>query len=322
MGLRNLLAMIVLICSLGACTHHPFVSPLATTTVSPIFLPLVHKDYRSPDSRLGIAEHTPLEAELLGLAGADYVAGQWRLPLEGDTVVFLRPTERPHWSTWKLGSWSATHGWYNEVGFRQWIRAHPGMIYVVGNELTCGGSTGDGDWVDTTQYAQWYEAAWDLIKGEDATAVVAPYGPIQDRAGLLYDIWDSYEFQYGTLLSADFIPVHFYCDVEDEPWWCWRKLTHWIAWLESHRGTHWRGPQDYRLTEWGLPAWKVPVTEATALILMEGMIPELRANTIGITQFAWWPSGNDAWPERGTWLVKNGQPTILGEAYTRLAREP
>lgn len=300
--------------------HRPFVSPLDVVSASPIYLPLVLKSRRVPDKRLGIAEHTPEEATLLGLAGADFISGQWRLPLEGDTAVFLRPTERPHWSTWLMGSWSATNGWYDEEGFRQWVENHPGMIYIVGNELQVGGSVGDGHWVSSDDYPRWYREAWELIKAEDPTAIVAPYGPLgQDAAGLLLAVWDSYQTQFGTLLPADFYPAHHYCGVNTNPQWCWTRLTHWISWLERHRGTHWQGPQDYRLTEWSLQAWDVPVPEEAALALMEGMIPKLRNNTIGITQSAWWPSGNDAWPEQGTWLVEDGQVTALGRKYLELA---
>lgn len=291
------------------------VSSLDIGFASPIYLPLVLRGYREPDRNFGIAEHTPGEAILLGLAGVDYVSGQWRLPLEGDTAVFLRPTERPHWSTWLLCSWSARDGWYDEEGCREWVREHPGTIFIVGNELTLGGSTGDGHWVDTIQYAQWYYEAWTLVKAEDSTATIAPYGPIQDTGGLLVAVWEAYREQYGEPLSADFYPVHFYCLVEDEPWWCWRKITHWVDWLERHRGTYWQGPCDYRLTEWGLRAWEVFVPEDVALALMEGMILELRDNAIGITQHAWWPHGNMS-------LVKDGRVTELGRLYYELSVGP
>lgn len=283
-----------------------------------VYLPYIARP--GPNRRFGIAEHTPLEAELLGLARADYISGQWRLPLAGDTAVFLRPTERPHWSTWLLCSWSPRDGWYDKEGCREWIRGHPGMIYVVGNELShYDRSVGDGYWVSSDQYPRWYHEVWQFIKTEDPTAIVAPYGPIgQSCAGLLLAVWDSYQRQYGELMPADFYPVHHYCGVDTEPWWCWTKLTHWIDWLERHRGTHWDGPKDYWLTEWGLTAWDVPVPQEAALALMEGMILELRSNDI-ISHHSWWPSGNSQWPDQDTWLVKNGQVTKLGELYYELA---
>lgn len=323
----------------AVCPHvYRFVFPLDVTFTSPVvYLPLVYRQWRLPDERIGIAEHTPLEAELLGLAGADYVSGQWRLPLPGDcrcstiplpgdTAVFLRPTERPHWSTWKLCSWSAANGWYDEAGCRQWVEQNPGMIYVVGNEISLDdpafydGCVGDGYWVDTDQYPRWYREAWELIKSEDPTAVVAPYGPVgQVAAGTLLAVWDSYREQFGTLLQADFYPVHHYCKINDGAGWCWTKLTHWISWLERHRGTHWVGPRDYWLTEWGLPAWSHPIPLEASLALMEGMIPRLLDNDIGITQSAWWPSCLE-WPDC-TLLIRGGQVTRLGERYLELATE-
>jgi len=321
-----LVVVVVVIVAVARGCYRP---SLDTTSLSPmVYLPLVLREHRAPDKRFGIAEHTPEEAELLGLAGADYVSGQWRLPLvdlvglEGDTAVFLRPTERPHWSTWLLCSWSAADGWYDEAGCREWVENHPGMDYIVGNELSVGGSVGDGHWVSTDDYARWYHEAWNLIKGEDPTASVAPYGSVgQTTAGILLAVWDSYLAQFGTPLPVDFYPVHHYCHNRDEPWWCFTKLSHWIDWLERHRGSRWQGPQDYRLTEWGLMAWAGPVPLDTALALMEGMIPRLKANNIGITQHAWWPSGNDEWPSQGTWLVEDGKRTKLGDMYSKLALE-
>ena len=318
-----LLVVVVVVLVVVAYTglRRPFVSPL-TITSPVVYLPLVLREHRVPDSRLGIAEHTPREAGLLGLAGADYISGQWRLPLPGDTAVFPRPSERPHWSTWLLCSWSAAKGWYDKEGCREWIEKNPGMIYVVGNELSFqDGNIGDGFWIDADQYPRWYRAAWELIKSEDPTATIAPYGPAQGKGGLLLAVWDSYHEQYGELMPVDFYPVHFYCQTTDAPWWCWTKITHWIAWLERHRGTRWAGPRDYRLTEWGLMAWHEPVPQDVSLALMSGVIPELRNNTIGISQHSWWPSCNGGWPDQCTLLVWGGRPTALGERYLELALE-
>lgn len=303
--------------------HRPFVSPLTVISPVPIYLPLVFRNHRSsPDTRFGIAEYTPEQAVLLGLGDAQFIAGHWRLPLPGDTAIFLHPTERTHWSNFLLCSWSvADDDWYDEAGCRAWIREHPGMIYIIGNELGAPSHLGgDGDWIDTTQYARWYHEARNLVKAEDPTARVAPYGPTgQDNAGLLIAVWDSHLVQFGTLLQADFYPVHHYCAPNDDPGWCWTKLTHWISWLESHRGTHWIGPEDYWLTEWGLMAWAGPIPLEASLELMAGMTPKLQANDIGISVHAWWPSCNAAWPDQCTLLLRGGLPTMLGERYLQLA---
>ena len=125
----------VLIASSLYTSPRPFISPLATVFTTPIYLPLVLNDHRmNPDTRFGIAEYTPEQAGLLGLADARFIAGHWRLPEDGDTTVFLRPTERTHESNFVLCSWSvADDDWYDEAGCRAWIRAHRGMIYIIGN---------------------------------------------------------------------------------------------------------------------------------------------------------------------------------------------
>lgn len=323
-GLLLLVAVvIVVVLIISLCMPpQPFVSPLATTFVTPIYLPLVFKNHRaSPDTRFGIAEHTPEQAGLLGLANAYFIAGHWRLPATGDTAVFLHPTERIHESNFLLCSWSVADDWfYDEAGCRAWIQAHRGMIYVIGNELSspaCLG--GDGDWIDTIQYARWYREARILIKSEDPGALVAPYAPVGGAGGLLMDVWASHLEQFGTLLEADFYPVHHYCTPGDDSAWCWTKLTHWIDWLEQHRGTCWDGPQDYWLTEWGLPAWSEPAPNAIAI--MEGITPRLQSNDIGISQHAWWPSCNSGWPDQCTSLIQGEQVTELGATYLRLSLE-
>ncbi len=314
--------IIVLAVMRTAPPRPPFVSPLGVPPVSPIFLPLALKNRRMvPDARFGVAEYTPAQAVVLGLAQADYISGQWRLPLPGDTAFFLRPTERLHWSTWLLCSWSAHDGWYDEDGCREWVAANPGMDYVVGNELSiCEDDIGDGYWVDAGQYAQWYRAAWELIKAEDPTASVAPYGAVGQVTGwLLLDVWDSYREQFGTLLPADFYSVHHYCSPHDSPDRCWTKLVSWIDWLEARRGTHWMGPRDYRVLEWGLPAWARPIPLEASLELMAGMAPRLQDNSIGITQHAWWASCNSGWRDQCTLLIRGGQVTELGGLYLELA---
>lgn len=326
-----MVAAVVLAAAAYVHLHRSFISPLPAVSPVKIYLPLVLRQYWTPDRRIGIAEHTPEQARLLGLAGANYISGQWRLPItcqangdcrwRGDTAVFLRPTERPHWSTWLLCSWSARNGWHDEDGCREWIENHPSTIYIIGNELALAdGDIGDGFWVDTRQYAQWYQAAWNLIKSEDPTATIAPYGPVgQVTAGLLIAVWDAYREQFGMLLPADFYSVHHYCSPHDSPDRCWTKLEHWVSWLEARRGTHWAGPRDYRVTEWSLSAWARPIPIEASLVLMAGMIPRLLDNDIGITQSAWWPSCNSEWPDECTLLIRGERMTVLGEKYLELA---
>ena len=314
----------VVLAMVATCVHlyQPFVSPMTFISPVEVYLPLIARQRRPPDARFGVAEHTPEEAALLGLANADYSSGQWRLPLPGDAAVFFTITERDHWSTWKLCSWSPRDGWYDEAGCREWIEKHPGTICIVGNELAVPTPIGLGELIDTEQYTRWYYEARTLIKSEDPTALVAPYGPVgQVTAGLLIAVWDSHLAQFGMPLQADFYPVHHYCNVADSPPWCWTKLTHWIDWLETHRGTYWDGPRDYWLTEWGLPAWSEPIPMEASLALMEGMAPLLQTNDIGISQHAWWPSCNPSWRDQCTLLIRNGKVTALGERYLQLALE-
>ena len=68
-----LVAVVLVAVGAYTCSHRPFVSPLTITSPLVAYLPLVSKQHRAPDRRIGVAEHTPMQASLLGLASADYI---------------------------------------------------------------------------------------------------------------------------------------------------------------------------------------------------------------------------------------------------------
>lgn len=312
--------VVVVLVAVGAytCSHRPFISPLTVISPVPVYLPLVVRFHRSvPDGRFGIAEHGLVQMLILGFPndGRYHSVQTNRQPEETDTVRFLRPASRDPTSTWQLGAYNTEIGrWSDEAGFRQFVRSRDDVDYIVGNELSISTPVGDSH-VTPTQYAQWYRDAWELIKSENPTVRVGPFGPVA-WSRELEPVWDAYLHLAGEPMPVDFYPVHKYMwpgQTSDD---FWRGLMDWIGWLESYRGRAWVG-REYWLTEFGLPEWGYPdwVTPELALEFMADIVPRLKENDLGIATWVWWYSGRDTALIRGTTI------TPAGERYLQLALE-
>lgn len=305
-----------------AYLHRPFVSPLVTAFTSSIYLPLVSKQHRSvPDFRFGIAEHSLEQMLLLGFPDdGRYHSVQHRQPEETDTVRFLRPASRDHHSTWRLGAYDTEAGrWADEAEFRQFVRDHPGMTYVVGNELGVQTPIGDSN-VTEKEYAQWYNAAWLLIKSEDPTALIGPFAPVGPVASVkdrLRVVWAEYQALTGQSMPVDFFPIHWYAR---KGWTLQGEvdgLAEWVTWLNSYngRGWQWTGSPNYWLNEYGRPEWEGPKELDDVLSFMTEFTGWLKTNPLDVNMFVWWPSG------RHTNLIHGTTITPAGGEYLRLALE-
>ena len=299
-----------------AYRHRPFVSPM--TFISPVgYLPLVIRQRRAiPDRRFGIAEHNLEQMFLLGFPndGRYHSVQTNRQPEKTDTVRHLRPASRDPTSTWQLGAYDTETGrWSDESGLRQFVRSRDDVDYIVGNERSISTPIGDSH-VTPIQYAQWYRDAWSLIKAENPSARVGPFGPVA-WSPELEPVWDAYLHLTGEPMPVDFYPVHKYMWPGQTPDEFWQELTDWVGWLESHRGRAWVGPRVYWLTEFGLPEWGYPewVTPERALEFMADIVPRLKENDLGITTWVWWPSGRD------TALIRGVNVTDPGKLYLELA---
>lgn len=295
----------------------PFASPLAA--VSPVgYLPLIVRQRRAiPDPRFGIAEHGLAQMLLLGFPDdGRYHSVQHAQPEKTDTVRFLRPANRDHPSTWLLGAYDTEAGrWLDEQGFRRFVRAHDDMYYVAGNELGVQTPIGDSN-VGPSDYVRWYDAAWRLIKSENPTALVGPFAPVGPSAkDRLRIIWDGYLALTGEKMPVDFFPIHHYARKD----WTLQgeiaRITEWVDWLDSYqgRGWQWTGGPNYWLTEYSRPEWEGPKELADVLSFMGEFTTWLKTNPLGITGWAWWPSG------KHTSLISGGWPTPAGRLYLKLA---
>ena len=242
-----------------------------------------------------------------------YHSVQWTQPEETDTVRFLRPASRDPTSTWQLGTYDTETGrWLHEEEFRLYVRSHD-VDYIVGNELLLDTPIGDSH-VTPTQYAQWYRDAWELIKSENPSARVGPFGPVAWSTELI-PVWDAYLRLTGSSMPVDFYPVHRYMWPGQTLEGYWQGLVDWIGWLESYRGRAWVGPRAYWVNECGLPEWEYAewATPERVLEFMVYVFPRLKVNDIGIPTWAWWPSG------RNTALIRGTTVTPAGELYLELA---
>ncbi len=289
-----------------------------------------------PDIRFGVAEYGAADMYTLGFSeDGRYHSQQWYQQEEGNSVIFFRGAHRTHvrsrWCTCAFrfagrvdycsGDGAMLHeaGWVNEIACRQWISAHPGKTYIIGNEIDLSDPIGDG--ITPAEYAVWYNAAWRLIKSTDPTAKVGPFGPVQNSKWVLLDVWTQYHLIAKQPLPADFYPIHFYAQSVIHS----RNIVDfesWVAWIESHRGADWSGPREYWLTEYGLPTWENPhIMDEDLLVFMEDFTHYLMTNQVGVTLWAWWPCVSHP---RGTTrgdLVMNGKRTALGDLYIRLATD-
>lgn len=300
-----------------------------------IYLPLI---FTSPvassgsgiDVRFGIAEMYTADMIALGFPTDGRFHGrQWARLEHNDTAVFLRSAHRDHpesqvcYMAYKFsgrpdycadpsGNTLATEtGWGDLPGLITWLKS----IYIVGNELTIYNPVGDD--VTPEEYAVWYHDAWTTIKAEQPSAIIAPYGPTQGTTGKsnLLAVWNAYKTMWSESMQTDFYPLHFYlpqgfCLSEQIA-----EFESLVAFMESHRGIDWNGPKDYRLLEYGMPVWDQDISEAELLSCMDGFTNYLMTNDIGVSQWAWW--GHPFSQEAA--LVKDGQPTALGQCYYNLA---
>ena len=329
---------VVFVAVLIAIAYCSLSQPQVTIFDSPIpraYLPMIAKNYRYPDLRFGVAEHSTSEMAILGLPEDGRYHTRQRFPIEpSNSGLFLRTAHRTHApSRWCTGAYAfAGRDNYclrtQEIGtaslgdwvvldlFSYWVQTHPGKVYIIGNELLCPEPCGDA--VTAEQYAEWYHEAWMTIKALDPTAKIGPYGPIGSADGreMVEDVWDAYLNAYGAPMPVDFYPVHWY------PWFVtWdgsllaaeiAALEEHVAWFESYRGIKWTGPQDYWLTEYGLPTWVYEIPGADLLLFMEQFTMWLMTNDSHISCWAWWPAGEAA-------LVAAGARTALGDCYYNLA---
>ncbi len=313
-------AIVIAIALVAAAAYtrlYPFTSPLAVTSV--VYLPLVVKNHRAiPDPRFGIAEHGLAQMLILGFPNdGRYHSVQREQPEETDTARHLRPSSRDHPSTWVLGTYDTDLGrWTAEEEFRRFVRENDGISYHVGNELGVQTPIGDSD-VSPSQYAQWYDAAWRLIKSENSTALVGPFAPVGPTGKeRLRTIWAEYQTLTGQPMPADFFPLHWYAR---KGWTLAGEvagMTEWLGWLDSYqgRGWQWTGGPNYWLTEYGRPEWEGPKELNDILSFMEEFTTWLKTNPLNINVFVWWPSGPH------TNLIHGTRITPAGELYLALSK--
>ena len=249
-----------------------------------------------PDIRFGLNNVSEVEAATLGFS-APTNNDRYRLNEYQGSVIRLMP-----------GSIS---------GFRAFVGARPGRAWIVGNEPA------NSNYMTPTQHAKWYHDTYYLIKSIDPTAKVAYYATtvrLREQPYML-EFWTEYKRLYRSPVPTDFIAFHYYpargtqWSIDDMA----ADISRLIAFLDAHRGAEWDGPRLYWLTEFGLRAWEVPVSENDAMAFMSASIAWLKGNP-DIAMWAWWPSGRPTEWSENTSLIKDGAPTELGKLYLELAK--
>ena len=307
-------------------------------------LPLI---YGKPiDHRFQINGVSVLDAEILGFPNNDRYVLVWQVYPPNDSNYDEMTAYRTSISSNAIKLWCLTaytligyedycanpggdpvistrNGWIDETGLREFISSHHGKIWQIGNEPFTKRPAGEMG-ITPGEYTIWYRDAYTLIKSIDPTAQVGFYGMgmFDAERDFLLQFLNRYLALYHEPAKSDFMAIHHGAfPGQWTPQGEISLVTEKINWLEGYRGILWSGPRNYWITEYGMPAYLVPIPENEAIQYMLALTGWFKTNDIGITGWGWWPSSSKLWPEN-TRLVNRGKPTRLGEVYYQEATKP
>jgi hypothetical protein len=246
----------------------------------------------------------------------------------------LQPTNLPNMvrpcKYWLLvGGDHRAHGYHEDTDticdpttFGDWVLAHPGKIWIIGNEPDMAGQ----DELTAAQYARMFHTYYQFISARDATArfATAGLGALAYTNWLNDDIawWDQalaeYRSQFGTDMPIDIWNCHCYAIAGDlDPN---RVITDYFQPFRDYTKTVQGGiysDTEFWVTEFGLGG----VCPELGSEYMEQICPRLEA--IGVDRFFWfigpWPGGWDPGFNDVALLGPDGSPTVLGQTYSQLA---
>jgi len=270
----------------------------------------------------------------------NYHSVQFSVPDDRSRAVFLDTASRAKENKWCIGTFKIINrpdycadpsgsikatetGWIDEAGLRNWIVAHPGRIYHVGNEPYCGLPSCNNDLIYQS-YARWYYYSWQFVKSIDPTAEVCSAIPIgwnkPGEESSLYKLWQTYKKITGNPMPSDCWPFHRYA--VQGAWTLEGEVAFYqdrIAFFDSHNGNDWIGRKHYILNEFGMLSWKYDIPDEQQMELMSAIIPWLISQD-RIIEWAWWPSYNSTCTGFcGQLLDYHNNLTPLGELYYQLS---
>ncbi len=277
------------------------------------------------------------------VSGANWEPGgtMERLEMPKDSLGYiwdeLQPTNRANMVRpcryWQLyGVPHKFHGYHEATDtiddatkFGDWVDAHPGKIWIIGNEPDLNGQDG----ISPEQYARMFHTYYQFIHPRDASATFAVAG----LAALVPPSWisrnteywekmlDSYSAQFGQLPPIDIWNCHCYTLAHslDAEVTMKEYITPFVNWVRSVRGGAYATAEIW-LTEFG--AGGGSLTPEHYMNFMKQLCPRLEHG--GINRFFWfvgpWSAGWDPGTEEISLLNVDGTKRAIGECYSALAR--
>jgi len=279
------------------------------------------------------------------VSGADWSSGgtMVRLGMPSDSLGYIWDSLIPSnlanmvrpCKYWLLvGGHHQAHGYHEDTDtiddpttFGNWVAAHPGKIWIIGNEPNAGSQDG----LTTAQYARMFKKYYDFIRSRDTTArfAVAGLAWMADASSLNAQInwWNQtladYRSQFGGPMPIDIWNCHAYVRVgllsPD------RVMSDFITpfrqYTQTVEGGLYAGAELW-VTEFGVAIWSTPLDPYYIRQFIQQMCPRFEAG--GVNRFFWfigpWPGGWDPMMNDTALVGPAGLPTLIGQAYGDLAR--
>jgi hypothetical protein len=213
---------------------------------------------------------------------------------------------------------------HDPVATQNWVLANPGKVYLLGNEPN-NGDLAAGDGMTPAQYAQFYHRYYEFIRPLDPTARFAVGGCFADAYSLNNNIeyWtgvlNEYRTRYGMEMPIDIWNNHYYEAVGrldpdhiiNDFFFPFRQFVDTVA-----GGIH--AGKEIWCTEFGVAMWSAPLAPDYMAEFVRQLCPRLEASG-AVDRFFWFLG-----PWEYTWrdsalLDQQGQPTVIGAAYSQLA---
>ncbi|MGB9620466.1 MAG: glycosyl hydrolase, partial [Armatimonadota bacterium] len=209
------------------------------------------------------------------------------------------------------------------VQFANYVTAHPGKIWIIGNEPDIGSQDG----LTQEEYARMFHTYHAFIKGLDPTAkfAVGAVSGGSNASGLSYTIsWyqgvlDIYRSRFGVAMPVDIWNVHSYVrptQIEDPDRIITEFVTPLVNWCRTVENGAYAGCEVW-ITELPIGEWMGAVSEDNVIWFMQHYMPRLEQT--GVTRWFWYVSSDWDGKQGSCALTRSGQVTPVGAAYAALA---
>ena len=275
-----------------------------------------------PPNPYGIAGYGVLDD--LGMP-ADSLHYDWNNLRADNSIQMCRPNHYYNFIGIPVRWWGFNEqtGEINDpVQFDQWVRDHPGKIWMIGNEPDLGSQDG----LTREQYALMYKTYYDFISQRDATArfcigaatggsTTAALNRTKDWYGFVLDY---YETTFGVPMHIDVWNVHSYVgpvQIEDPDQPIRDFIDPFVTWCRTlDEGRY--ANAEFWISELPVGEWMGALSEEWIIWFAERYLPRLERT--GVDRWFWFVSrGSGEWATVA--LVKGSTVSPLGQAYAVLA---